>query len=78
MTATIIQLFDDAATVAQEPWIRPRDALVKALDKGAGLVFCWRVLEHVAALYQTSRGVPFLALPASEREAMRYWLTTLN
>ena len=59
-------------------WTKGRDSLIKTLDAGRPLSFCWRVLEHVAAAYARAGGIIFLGLPNCERKAMRVWLATLS
>ncbi len=62
----------------QVTWAKGRDNLVAALDADRSLTFCWRVLEHVAGAYASTNKIPFLALPAYERKAMRDWLAALE
>ena len=59
-------------------WSKGRDSLVKALDDGRNLEFCWRVLQYIAGLYQRTEKIPFLVSPAYERQAMRDWLVALE
>ena len=59
-------------------WTKGRDSLVKALDDGRPLEFCWRVLDYIVGRYQVTEKVAFQEMPRFERQAMRDFLAALS